>query len=62
MLPLFDIFLFYGRVFENKDIRDLIKESIDGGCNIRHKLLKVSNFLINLVDNPSKLMKIFTPS
>lgn len=62
LLPLFDLFLFYGRIFESKEIRNIIKSAIEKGFNVRHKMLRVTNFVIGLIDDPSKYLKIFSPS
>ena len=62
MLPLYDIFYFYGRIFKNQTIRSLIKQALDEGWNIRYDILSLTSFLIHLNDSPSRFMKLFRPS
>jgi hypothetical protein len=62
LLQLFDIFLFYGRIFKEKLIRNLIKELMARRYCIRHRMITISNFLVSLIDSPSKFTSILTPT
>ena len=66
LLPLYDIFSFFGRIINDGSIRNIIKQAIYEeynlsikNTNIRFNFLKISNFLIKFLDNPSKFLKMF---
>ena len=62
LLELYDIFFLYGRAFKTVEIRNLIKEALDQGYNIRNKLIRISSFLLSLINEPSDYIKMFTPT
>ncbi|CAI2362242.1 unnamed protein product [Moneuplotes crassus] len=56
LLPLFDVFLFCGRF---RIINSIITSAIDQGYNIRIKILKMTLFIADFLDDPSQYLKVF---
>lgn len=61
LLPIFDIFFSYGRIFGNQNIKNLLKEVCSECLPIFYSCVKISKFVMDLIDNPTKSLRNFSP-
>ena len=45
LLPLYDAFLCYGRIFSHKQLKMLVKKSLNQDSNMRYKIITILQFL-----------------
>ncbi|CAI2383785.1 unnamed protein product [Moneuplotes crassus] len=61
LLPLFDIFMLYGRIFSDQEVRNILKETFNDNPDIFFTCIKMSKFCIGLVDNLTNVISSFSP-